>query len=135
MLKDDDFLVGVKKKSRNLFHFMWAETVPLLKHPHLKDTLTVCFIQFCIFNSSNGSWTFSPEITSRIAIWEAHSSRISSTLCQILDDTKIISSDNITLCVTQLETSAFQNVLILNSIYYFMDGCSRSISWHLSLIV
>lgn len=118
LLKDTEFDQR-DKKTTNMFHFMWTQTVPLFKNPHLKNTLTVCFIQFCIFNASNGFWTFFPEITNRIAIWKSNSSHVSSTLCQILDDTNIISSNNATLCVDKLETSAFQNVYILNCIYCF----------------
>lgn len=69
LMKDEEFEEKTKTKM-NLFHFMWTQTVPLFKHPHLKNTLTACFIQFCIFNSSNGFWTFFPEITNRIAVWE-----------------------------------------------------------------
>lgn len=116
LIKDEDF--GEKRqKKTNLFHFMWTQTVPLFKHPHLRNTLTTCFIQFCIFNSSNGFWTFFPEITNRIAIWQSDPSHASSTVCQILDDTIIIPNDNSTLCVTKLATSAFENVFILNTIY------------------
>lgn len=119
LLKDEEF-AEKEKKQTNLFYFMWTQTVPLFKHPHLKNTLTACFIQFCIFNSSNGFWTFFPEITNRIAIWQSDPSHISSTVCQILDDTKTSTSGNGTLlCVTRLETSAFENVYILNCIYCF----------------
>lgn len=118
LLKDAEFEER-KERKINLFHFMWTQTVPLFKYPHLKNTMTVCFIQFCIFHSSNGFWTFFPEIINRIAIWQSDSSHVSSTICQILDDTNIISSNNGTLCVDKLETSAFENVYILNCIYCF----------------
>ncbi len=118
LMRDDEFEEKNTKKT-NLFHFMWTQTVPLFKNPHLKNTLTACFIQFCIFNSSNGFWTFFPEITNRIAIWQMDPSHVSSTVCQILDDTNITPNANATLCVTKLEVSAFHNVFILNCIYCF----------------
>lgn len=118
LMKDEEFEEKQKTKV-NLFYFMWTQTIPLFKHPHLKNTLTACFIQFCIFNSSNGFWTFFPEITNRIAIWESDASHVSATVCQIIDDTKVIPNENATFCVTKLEPSAFQNVFILNSIYCF----------------
>ncbi|XP_037044113.1 synaptic vesicle glycoprotein 2B-like isoform X4 [Bradysia coprophila] len=118
LAKDGEFK-DQKVKQTNLFNFMWTQTVPLFKHPHLRNTLTVCFIQFCIFNSSNGFWTFFPEITNRIAIWENDASHVSSTVCQILNDTKIITNENAELCVTKLDNTAYQNIFILNSIYCF----------------
>ncbi|XP_037044114.1 synaptic vesicle glycoprotein 2B-like [Bradysia coprophila] len=118
LAKDEEF-EDEKVKQKNLFHFMWTQTAPLFKHPHLKNTLTVCIIQFCIFNSSNGFWTFFPEITNRIAIWENDASHVSSTVCHILNDTKIIPNENAELCVTKLDSTAYQNIFILNSIYCF----------------
>ncbi|XP_037039784.1 synaptic vesicle glycoprotein 2B-like [Bradysia coprophila] len=118
LAKDEEF-EDEKVKQKNLFHFMWTQTVPLFKHPHLKNTLTVCFIQFCVFNSGTGFWTFFPEIINRIAIWENDPSHVSSTVCQILNDTKIIPNENAELCVTKLENSAYRNIFILNSIYCF----------------
>lgn len=116
LAKDEDFVDKRTEKS-NLFHFMWTQTAPLFKHPHLKNTLTVCFIQFCIYNTSNGFWTFFPEITNRIAVWESDESHLSSTVCQILDDTKIVLNNNETMCVTKLDVSSFHNVFILNTVY------------------
>lgn len=119
LAKDEDF-DAQKTKQTNLFHFMWTQTVPLFKHPHLKNTLTACYIQFCIFNSHNGFWTFFPEITNRIAIWKnADASHVSSTICQILNDTKVVANENAELCVTKLDNSTYQNVFILITIYCF----------------
>lgn len=125
LVKDEEYEEAGAKKSRNLLQFMWSQTAPLFRHPHLRNTLTICFIQFCIFNSSNGFWSFFPEITNRISIWkESDPSHVSATICEILDETQIIPSLNetlgdSTLCVTKLETSTFRNVYILNSIYFF----------------
>lgn len=121
LVKDEEYKQGGERKAMNLVQFMWSQTAPLFKHPHLRNTLTICFIQFCIFNSSNGFWTFFPEITNRIAIWkETNPSHGSSTLCEILDQTKTVPSINATnsvLCVDKLETSTFVNVYILNIVY------------------
>lgn len=125
LVKDSEFQGAQARKAQNLLHFMWSQTAPLFRHPHLRNTLTICFIQFCIFNSSNGFWSFFPEITNRITIWkESDPSHLSSTICEILDDTKIVKTINGTfnetvLCVNKLEPSAFINVYILNSIYFF----------------
>lgn len=122
LIKDGEYLQNHGRRSKNLLQFMWSQTAPLFQHPHLKNTLTICFIQFCIFNTSNGFWSFFPEITNRIAIWtESDPSHVSATLCEILDDTRIVKSLNETivapLCVTKLEVSTFANVYILNVIY------------------
>jgi MFS transporter, VNT family, synaptic vesicle glycoprotein 2 len=110
------------RTSINLLEFMWSQTAPLFKHPHLKNTLTACFIQFCIFNTSNGFWTFFPEITNRISLWKNDPSHVSATVCQILDDTRINLHPNQTLtdsfsCVTKLELSTYANAIILISLY------------------
>lgn len=103
----------------NIVQFMWSQTAPLFKHPHLKNTLTASFIQFCIFNTSNGFYTFFPEITNKVAIWEHHhEANVSSTVCQILKQTEITSSLNETnSCVTKLELSTYENAIYLMLLY------------------
>lgn len=119
LMKDEEFEESTKKRSNNFIRFVWTQTVPLFKQPHLKNLLTVCFIQFCIFNSSNGFWTFFPEISNKIFLWKRDSSHVSSTICQILDDEDNTSMSNGTICVTKLEPSAYENLFILNSFYFF----------------
>lgn len=134
LVKDEEYQESPHKRQSNFFRFMWSQTAPLFQHPHLKNTLTVCFIQFCIFNTSNGFWSFFPEIVNRIAIWrDSDPAHLSATVCEIIQDTKIAQSFNETvviapLCVTTLEPATFHNVYILNFIYFF--GW-----WFLSLII
>lgn len=125
LVKDEEFQDACERKSSNYFLFMWSQTAPLFKHPHLRNTLTACFIQFCIFNSSNGFWTFFPEIVNRIALWkDSNSSHVSATICEILRNTIVVPGLNGTLvdaalCVTKLEPSTYQNGFVLNSLYFF----------------
>lgn len=112
----------MERKQMNLARFMWSQTSPLFKHPHLKNTLTACFIQFCILNTSNGFWTFFPEISNRIALWiKSDPSHISSTVCEILEDTTFVPSMNTSVnalnCVTKLELSTYADAFILISCY------------------
>ncbi|CRK91005.1 CLUMA_CG004693, isoform A [Clunio marinus] len=124
LVRDAEYEENSAKKFNNFLHFMWSQTAPLFKHPHLRNTLTVCFMQFCIYNCSNGFWTFFPEITNRISLW--HSSDptdTSATICEVLEVTKVVEYQNQSLisleenCVTKLESSAYGNVFILNTIY------------------
>lgn len=46
---------------------VWNQTVPLFQRPHLFSTLLVCFIQFCIYNTSNGFYMFTAEILNKMA--------------------------------------------------------------------
>lgn len=117
--KDEEFEESTGKRSNSFIHFVWTQTVPLFKHPHKKNLLTVCFIQFCIFNTSNGFWTFFPEISNKISLWKRDSSHVSSTICQILDDERMTSMSNGTICITKLEPSAYENLFILNCFYFF----------------
>lgn len=124
LVKDGEFQERRSNKSRNLFEFMWSQTAPLFRHPHLRNTLTICFMQFCIFNSSNGLWTFFPEIANRITLWEtADPSHVSATVCTILDETKTAivsnSSEIEKVCVTKLAGSVFVNAFLLNFLYIF----------------
>lgn len=125
LVKDEDFNDSTEEKSTNLLKFMWNQSVPLFKHPHLKNFLTACYIQFSIFNSSNGFWTFFPEITNRITLWqEKDPTHVTATVCEILVDTKIVPSFNETfidsaVCITKLQPSAYLNAFYLGALYFF----------------
>lgn len=125
LVRDHEFNEGCEKHPKNFFQFMWSQTVPLFKHPHLKNTLTACFIQFSIFNTSNGFWTFFPEIANRIALWrQSNTLQVSATVCEVLNSTKIFTGLNGTLadealCITKLEPSTYENAYMLNCIYFF----------------
>lgn len=123
LVKDEEFQDSSERKSMNLVQFMWTQTAPLFKFPHLKNILTACFIQFCIFNSSNGFWTFFPEIVNRIALWtESDPSHVTATVCQILRETQEIKSLNGTavdyVCVSKLEPTTYQNAFLLSFAYF-----------------
>lgn len=117
LMKDDEFEENNKKRSSNFIQFVWSQTVPLFQRPHIQSLLKLCFIQFCVMNSSNGFWTFFPEIVHKISIWKQDATHVSSTICQILDSEKSMSTTNTTICITKLETSAYENIYILNSLY------------------
>lgn len=124
LVKDEEFHDSSERKSMNFIRFMWSQTAPLFKHPHLKNILTACFIQFCIFNSSNGFWTFFPEITNRIALWtNSDSTHVAATICQILDETQTAANLNTTsvdyICVSKLEPSTYQRAFYLGFAYFF----------------
>lgn len=109
--KDKEFLGSTADKSR-FFKFMWTQTVPLFKHPHLRNTLTACFLQFTICVTSNGFLTFFPEILNKVYVWiEADPLHTTSTVCEIIDHYQISSNstENIT-CLTKLEPNTFVNI-------------------------
>lgn len=125
LVRDHEYQEAGSSRHKNILEFMWKQTAPLFQHPHLRNTLTACFIQFCIYNTSNGFWTFFPEITNRITIWtQSDPTHVSSTVCGILDDTKIVQSFNesfidASVCITKLEASTYVNAYFLNFLYFF----------------
>lgn len=112
--KDKEFVESVVQHS-NFFKFMWTQTVPLFKYPHLRNTLTACFLQFTICITSNGFYTFFPEILNKVYLWlDSDPMHVTSTVCQIIDHYGLRS--NITeaaTCLTKLEPSTFVNVTIV----------------------
>ncbi|XP_037041464.1 synaptic vesicle glycoprotein 2C-like [Bradysia coprophila] len=121
LTKDDEFGVGLKERNQNVFEFMWNQTKPLFQHPHLKNTLRACFIQFSIFSSTNGFWTFFPEIANGIGIWRYDGDQ-PATICEIYNATRSLQvNSNVSLasnqCLTKLEPSTFINILVEHTIY------------------
>lgn len=121
--KDSEFSKGNENRSKGFFKFIWYQTVPLFKHPHLKNTLTACYLQFGLCVASNGFFTFFPEILNKVSIWSTNNPSQTSTVCEILgnyDKTVNISAvvDNEDAgCITTLETSTLINITILTSIF------------------
>lgn len=112
--KDKEFMASAVRNC-GFFKFMWSQTVPLFKPPHLNNTLTACFLQFTICLTSNGFGTFFPEILNKVYLWiGSDPMHISSTVCQILDEYQINTNVNETVtetitCLTKLEPSTFLN--------------------------
>lgn len=124
IINERDFDESRNMQSKGFFHFMWSQTAPLFQQPHLKNTLTACFIQFCIFNCSNGFWTFFPEIMHKIHLWnESDQPSHSATICEILDKFKSANATNVSkdafLCDKNLEFSAFLNAFVMLCLYIF----------------
>lgn len=125
IINDNDFDESSNERCKGFFHFMWSQTAPLFQQPHLKNTLTACFIQFCIFNCSNGFWTFFPEIMTKITVWTQNADLDSSaTICEILDGFKSTSNVNTTetlsnACDVKLEFDSFANAFIMLCLYIF----------------
>lgn len=46
---------------------VWMQTAPLFKPPYLCPTLLLCFIQFCIYTTTNGFYMFFAEILNKMA--------------------------------------------------------------------
>lgn len=109
--KDKEFVTRAENNS-NFFKFMWTQTVPLFKHPHLKNTLTACFLQFTICLTSNGFYSFFPEILNKVYLWlESDPLHVTSTVCQIIDQYRASSNESETItCLNKLEPSTFVNV-------------------------
>lgn len=126
-LADDPDATENSTKNCGFFKFMWSQTAPLFKSPHLRNTATACFLQFSICVACNGYYTFYAEITNKIHLWldSGSSVGVSATVCEVLDYFK---DSNFTLsiaptldepqkCVTKLEISTFLNLIMLTAIY------------------
>lgn len=124
--KDDEFGNSPLSKNEGFFQFMWSQTIPLFQGQHLKNMLTACFLQFAVCNTSNGFWTFLPEILNKISLW-TDQSRGSATLCEIFGADRNQSHSE-QLCVTKLELGMFIHIYEVVVLY----GVSYSV---MSLII
>lgn len=122
LIKDKEFEDGLLVKKCGFFTFMWSQTVPLFKSPHLRNTATACFLQFGICVAANGYYTFFPEITNKINLWLENNSGVSATVCDVLssfEDTNktMLAIESTQNCVTKLELNTFANLTILTALY------------------
>lgn len=107
ILTDEEF-GDSGKKTEGFFKFMWTQSVPLFQGQHLRNFLTACFIQFASCNTSNGFWTFLPEIMNKVSLW-IKSDRGSATVCEIFHSTDLLrnSTEDVSICMNKLEISTF----------------------------
>jgi MFS transporter, VNT family, synaptic vesicle glycoprotein 2 len=109
IVKNEEFGENCQKSSQGFFNFMWTQTLPLFKGSHLRNILTACFIQFAVCNTSNGFWTFLPEIMNKISLWYQNE-KGPATVCEVfnsdysglLNETSLIQN-----CVQKLELSTY----------------------------
>lgn len=110
-------------KSLGFFTFMWSQTAPLFKSPHLRNTATACFLQFGICVACNGFYTFFPEIMNKVYLWLEDNSGVSATVCEVLSSFDTSSNSTSLVieatqnCVTKLELKTFANLTMLTALY------------------
>ena len=123
LIKDAEFNEANAKASTGFFKFMWTQTAPLFKHPHMKNTMTACYLQFSILITINGFWTFFPEIQNKTYLWMAnHPANATSTVCGILEsfnhkNQTVAAIKGLSHCTTHLQIDTFINITIISLLY------------------
>ncbi|KAG5683088.1 hypothetical protein PVAND_012391 [Polypedilum vanderplanki] len=120
LIKDKEFEDASSQKPKTFLEFLWSQTVPLFKSPHLKNTLTACYLQFGICVAGNGFWTFFPELTNKVLIWlKEDPTHTRATICLINSSfNSTTATENLpSTCVTKLEMETFTNAIILTLLY------------------
>lgn len=109
----------VEPNKLNFFKFMWTQTKPLYKSPHLRNILTASFLQFGFCLSCNGFWTFYPEILNKVYLWVGNNPNGQSTICEVFDEFKVpVENDEISsICIQKLENSTFLNIAVLELVF------------------
>lgn len=120
--KDEEYEEAQNRKNCGFFEFMWSQTVPLFKTPHLKNTATACFLQFAICFACNGYYVFFPEISNKIQMWlKSDPLHASATVCEVLESynnqTILPESKTFQNCVTKIELGAYLNIVMLTCFY------------------
>ena len=126
IIKDSEF-GDIEKQKENFFKFMWSQSVPLFKGSHLRNILTACFIQFSVFNASNGFWTFLPEILNKVSLWNERS-RGPATICEIFHSNEFLiqnQTEEVSICkpVEKLELSTFiyiYEIMLMYAVCYYL---------------
>lgn len=119
LIKDGEFGESSRSNSGNFFKFMWSQSVPLFKGSHLRNILTACFMQFSVCLTSNGFWTFLPEILNKVSLW-MQSSRGPATVCEIyynpMNETRNLTDLN-PICLSKLEFGTFVYIYELGILF------------------
>jgi MFS transporter, VNT family, synaptic vesicle glycoprotein 2 len=120
IIKNEEFGESSQKLSKGFFKFMWSQTMPLFKGSHLRNILTACFIQFAVFNSSNGFWTFFPELMNKISLWKENQNQ-PAAICEIFKEVSLSSniteSVTMTPCIQKLQFDTFLHIYEMGVAY------------------
>lgn len=119
LIKDAEFGESTVSKCDGFFQFMWSQTIPLFKGAHLRNIATACFLQFAVCNTSNGFWTFLPEILNKISLW-TDQNRGPATVCEIFGADRVLlnqTDDTGLICVEKLEIGMFIHIYEIVALY------------------
>jgi MFS transporter, VNT family, synaptic vesicle glycoprotein 2 len=118
IIKNEEFGEGKKEMSQGFVRFIWSQTTPLFQGSHLRNILTACFILFAICNTSNGFWTFFPELINKISLWR-QSSNEPATICEIFKNVSIVknTTDIAAQCVQKLQFDTFVHIYEVGILY------------------
>lgn len=114
LTKDEEF-GNSEKQGVNFFKFMWMQSVPLFKGMHLRNVLTACFINFSVCLTTNGFFTFLPEIVNKVSLWIQKTDE-PATVCEIFYSQDLVSVQNVAgsssdyACEQKLEVSTFVHI-------------------------
>lgn len=114
--KSAEFNESLRNKSQGFFQFMWSQSVPLFKGSNLRNILTACYIQFAVCNSTNGFWTFLPDILNKLTLW-SEASMGAATACEVFTSANVYHSQNGSDCIQKLEVSTFLHVFEIGTVY------------------
>lgn len=135
LAKDDEFNAANTKASQGFLQFMWTQTTPLFKHPHLKNTFTACYLQFATLLTINGFWTFFPEIQNKVYLWMGvYGVDAKSTVCDILSTNQTTSI--VRECTSRMEINIFINITMISFLYIIgWTVCSLVIDYTGKLLI
>lgn len=120
-VNNEEFDGSFRNKSEGFFHFMWSQSVPLFKRPHLRNILTACYIQFAACNAANGFWTFLPEILNKLSLW-SEASKEPATVCEVFTAITVVNNQHEKECLQKLELNTFLHVYEIATAYALSYG-------------
>lgn len=118
LIKDEEFDSKQDHGDKNFFSIMWSQSTPLFKGKYLRNILTACFIHFSVCLTSNGFWTFLPEILNKISLW-IDLAREPATVCEIFytKDLKTQQTEEVSACMQKLELGTFLHIYEIIVLY------------------
>lgn len=111
LIKDEEFDSKQEHGDKSYISIMWSQSVPLFKGKYLRNILTACFIHFSVCLTSNGFWTFLPEILNKVSLW-MDVSQEPATICEIFyaKDLATSQADKASVCLQKLELGTFLHI-------------------------
>lgn len=118
LIKDEEFDSKQEHGDKNFISIMWSESLPLFKGKYLRNILTACFIHFSVCLTSNGFWTFLPEILNKISLW-TDVSQEPATVCEIFyaKDLAKNQAEEASVCMQKLELGTFLHIYEIIVLY------------------
>lgn len=107
------FQTKLEQETNSVDNYDIKRILDLFRPPYITLTLIGCFIFFCIYGVSYGTYVWFPDIINKVLAYTSNNPNGKNTICEIINSNTTLSSAELISCSEKLDTSTFHITIIL----------------------